>query len=100
MDSPAKRLKAARVDARFETATDAARAMGISPPTYLGHENGTTGIRRDAAIRYARFFRVSLEWLLTGKGNKNLVKVQVPVVGYIGAGAEVHTIDDHPKGEG
>lgn len=99
MDSPANRLKKIRAQAGFATATDAARAIGMPPPTYLGHENGTTALRRGAAIRYAAFFGVSLDWLLTGKGTSGRA-AKIPVICYIGAGAELHPIDDHPRGEG
>jgi hypothetical protein len=41
-------------------------------------------------------FRVSAEWLLTGK---HLVRPNfVPVLAYIGAGAEVHTVNDYEPG--
>jgi phage repressor protein C with HTH and peptisase S24 domain len=63
----AERLKKARIEAKFESPTDAARAMGVEPPTYLGHENGSRGFRASAP-RYGDFFRVNLEWLLTGRG--------------------------------
>jgi len=99
MESPAERLKKARKAAGYETPTEAARAMDMPPPTYLGHENGTTGLRRGAAIRYAKKFGVSIDWLLTGSGNQGR-PAKIPVICYIGAGAEVHPIDDHPKGQG
>lgn len=99
MDSTAERLKHARTDAGFETPTDAARAIGVPPPTYLGHENGTTGLRRAAAIRYSKFFGVSIDWLLTGAGETKRKRL-VPIVSYVGAGAEVYPVDDHPKGQG
>jgi DNA-binding XRE family transcriptional regulator len=99
MDSPADRLKKLRIKAGFESATDAARAMGVASPTYLGHENGSTGLRRAAAIRYAVFFGTTIDWLLTGKGKSGSAS-KVPVICYIGAGAEVHPIDDHPQGRG
>ena len=97
MDSPADRLKKARIDAGYATATDAARAMGMKPPTYLGHENGTTGLRRTAAIRYAKFYGLSLDWLLTGAG-EGQVKQFVPVIGYVGVGAEVFPAHEFHKG--
>jgi hypothetical protein len=31
-------------------------------------ENGHREVSKKAAVRYARFFRVDLDWLLTGKG--------------------------------
>ena len=61
-----ERLQWARERAGFETATEAARALGVAEPTYLGHENGRRGFRR-VADKYARRFGVSLEWLLTGR---------------------------------
>lgn len=62
------RLQRARALAGYENATDAARALQIATPTYLGHENGSRGFRSDSGQRYAQFFRVSYEWLMTGKG--------------------------------
>src|ERR1041385_731612 len=66
-EAPHQRLRRAREHAGFMRASDAARAMGIEEPTYLGHENGSRGLSR-AAQRYAKFFRVSLDWLLAGRG--------------------------------
>jgi hypothetical protein len=99
MDIPADRLKKARIDAGYATATDAARAMGMKPPTYLGHENGTTGLRRGAAIRYAKFYGLSLDWLLTGAGQGGASR-HVPVVGTVGAGGVVQPVEGFPKGHG
>lgn len=62
------RLIAARHAAGYETAADAARSLGVSYPTYAGHENGSSGFRHKTAVIYARRFGVSLEWLLTGNG--------------------------------
>ena len=70
MQTANDRLKQVRAP-RYETAVEAAQAMGIPPATYIQHENGTRGsgsLPRAAAERYAKFFRVSLDWLLTGKG--------------------------------
>jgi SOS-response transcriptional repressor LexA len=64
-----ERLREARQAAGYETAAAAAAALGINYQTYAGHENSKTGIRHQAAQRYAKKFRVSLEWLLTGKGD-------------------------------
>jgi len=69
MLSPAERLKNTRIAAGYRTAQDAALAMGMKPPTYQGHENGTTCVRRDAGIRYAKFYNISLDWLFMGVGN-------------------------------
>jgi len=53
--------------AGYKGPAEAADAMGVSRPTYYGHENGARGFLDDAE-RYARFFRVSYEWLSTGRG--------------------------------
>lgn len=66
---PPERLRLARERAGYDSATEAARAMGISVPSYTHHENGTRGFTKHAA-RYAQFFGVSLDWLLAGKDKK------------------------------
>ena len=63
----AARLREARELAGYPGPTEAARALGIKPPTYLGHENGSRGFVAQVQF-YARRYRVSLEWLLSGKG--------------------------------
>ena len=65
----AERLRHARIAAGYESASAAAEAMGVAIPTYLGHENGSSGFRTPSAIKYAAKFRVSLEWLETGRGD-------------------------------
>lgn len=67
MPNAHSRLTRARQLAGYETATEAAEALGVRPPTYLGHENGSRGFKSEAE-RYARFFKVSYEWLMTGRG--------------------------------
>lgn len=67
MPDPHTRLQKARELAGYDTASYAAAALGTPPPTYMAHENGTRGFKGQAE-RYARFFNVSLEWLLTGRG--------------------------------
>lgn len=64
----AQRLKRAREAAGFATATDAATRFRWKVPTYLGHENGSRGFRGQTAAKYAKAFRVSQAWLLTGEG--------------------------------
>ena len=64
----ADRLRHARMSAGYRTATDAAAAMGVVVATYVSHEKGGRGLGR-AAARYAQFYRVSLDWLVAGKGD-------------------------------
>lgn len=62
------RLTHARMLAGYESASEAADAIGQPRPTYYGHENGSRGFRAPTAKRYADFFRVSFDWLLNGRG--------------------------------
>lgn len=64
---PAQRLQIARERMKIATASDAAARFGWNRDTYLQHENGTRGIVR-AAKSYAKAFKVSEAWLLTGTG--------------------------------
>lgn len=89
-----ERLRQARLEAGFPTATAAARAMGVAVPSYVHHENGTAGLSR-AGRRYATFYRVSYEWLMTGRGAmRDRRAISVPIIGLVGAGATVASIGD------
>jgi len=68
MDDPAARLRIARLRAGFDNAKAAAQSMGVAVSTYLGHENGSRGIKPGQATRYAKKFKVSEQWLLYGTG--------------------------------
>lgn len=59
-----ERLQTARKQAGFESAADAAAALGVPYPTYAGHENGSSGFRADKGELYARRFKVRFEWLM------------------------------------
>lgn len=63
----AKRLETARIARGFKTARQAADYFGWQYVTYTQHESGERGLTR-AADRYAKAFRVSPAWLLTGEG--------------------------------
>src|SRR5689334_5674002 len=62
-----ERLKQARIAAGFKSARAAAEALGVPTATYTQHENGRRGIGREADV-YVRRFKVSLDWLMFGKG--------------------------------
>jgi len=96
MDTAHERLAEARKQAGYATAADAAVAMGVAGPTYTHHENGTRGLSR-VAPRYARFFGVSLDWLLTGRGEMRArpeAAWEIDIDGMVGAGASVEMFDD------
>lgn len=63
----AKRLEQARIARGFKTARDAADYFGWKYVSYTQHESGERGLSR-AASQYAKAFRVSAGWLLTGEG--------------------------------
>ncbi|WP_113946213.1 LexA family transcriptional regulator [Pseudochrobactrum asaccharolyticum] len=54
MQDAHKRLRQARLNAGFKSASAAARAMGVNPITYTAHENGGRGINAEAAKHYAK----------------------------------------------
>lgn len=92
MSGPEDRLRSAREAAGFETAADAARRFSWAVSTYRAHENGQNGMRDEHIVRYARAFRVSPSWLLFGSGGPD--RKNLPLVGYVGAGAEIFAVDD------
>ena len=93
-----ERLIWARKEAGYETAREAAEALGIREPTYMGHENGFRGFKASAEV-YARKFKVNLEWLLTGRGSpRKGMPATTRAVGYVGAGAEILPSDSHSPG--
>lgn len=78
MTAANKRLKKARLQAGYNSAADAAKALSVGASTYFAHENGTRGFARFAP-RYATFFRVDLNWLLSGAGSPRGNPVDIAV---------------------
>jgi len=68
MSTLAARLKRARKEAGFDTATEAAEKCDWNPNTYRSIENGTRGPGFENVIEYADTFNVRLDWLMTGRG--------------------------------
>lgn len=62
--TPADILRRARIERGFDSAAGAARHFGWSIATYTSHENGTRGIRVDAAQEYGKAFKISVSSLL------------------------------------
>lgn len=71
-----ERLKIARENSGYLSATDAANGMGMPVSTYTQHENGIRGFPAKSAPKYARKFKVSEEWLLFGKGEGPAIPVE------------------------
>lgn len=84
METPGERLRRTRERAGYETAKDAAEAMGVPVSTYTQHENGDRGLPASRAERYARFFRVAPEWLIYGTTNVDKVTSLGPTLYVIG----------------
>jgi hypothetical protein len=89
--TPGERLKAAREAAGYASAAKAARALKMHYQNWIDHEAGRRGIAEQHAREYGRKLGVSWVYLLTGhepdKGRT------VPLMGLIGAGAEIFPID-------
>lgn len=70
-----ERLRTARIAAGFRSARAAAQALDVAVSTYGAHEKaeqpGARDYGPDEARRYARRFRVTPEFLLTGLGELN-----------------------------
>ena len=94
MDTPAERLKRARLKAGFRTATDAARAHGWVISTYLGHENGDRVPSRNCAKRYANAFHTTWDWLLEGSKSESLELVDIQTIGRIETGTKLELTRD------
>ena len=67
-DMRASRLRHAREQAGFENAADAARRYGWPVVTYRSHENGIRGLKPAIAKKYAKAYKTSFSWLMTGEG--------------------------------
>lgn len=90
-----ERLRAARQAAGYKSATAAAERLGVPYGTYSGHENGGRGVKPQDIARYAKAFKVSPSWLLTGVGDPSPSRApEVPLVGYVGAGDLEHRFGD------
>lgn len=79
-------MRQARELRGFKSAKDAAIRFGFNYNTYSQHERGVAGITR-AAKDYARAFRVSEAWLLTGEGQPEEERF-VKIRGLAGAGPD------------
>lgn len=98
-DDRAGRLRWARENAGFKTAGAASSKCGWNRNTYKAHESGRIGFPTAIGRDYAKRFSVSFGWLMTGDGTPE-PGMLIPIVGYIGAGEEIFSIDDVAMGGG
>ena len=86
--NPSDRLKLLREAAGYQSAAEAARAMGVKVTSYSHHENGRRKLTVPSATAYARFFDVSPPVLLYGMISHR-IGATVRVAGSIGLGAVI-----------
>lgn len=67
MDNMSTRLRIARIEAGYSSASQAARAHGWRVSTYIAHENGQNHYDAAQAQEYAKAFKTEAEWLLWGR---------------------------------
>lgn len=103
-----KRLKWARLNAGFESAAAAVRALEaggvlVEIGTYRHHENGTRRPTTELAARYAKFFGVREMWLVLGqppvKEGEGLSDVRgqivhAPIISWVSASLMATAIPD------
>jgi len=70
MQDMATRLRQARIEAGYSSASAAARAHGWRASTYIAHENGQNQYDAAQAEVYAAAFKTQAEWLLLGRESK------------------------------
>lgn len=97
MSEMGERLKEARLSAGFKSAMSAAKRHGWAPSTYGAHENGQNDFDFGTAERYGKAFKVTPTWLMAGDEAAprrrdevpSFSRTEVPLMGYVGAGAIV-----------
>lgn len=93
-ETPADRLRKARIARGYETAAQAVEAHGWKAGTYHGNENGHAVFSYKRAKEYARAYKVRPEWLYEGAGEMvdgtvgALEPDLVRVVGTVGAASD------------
>lgn len=103
------RLKRAREQSRrFDSARKAGQFFypGTAGTTYMAHENGQNDYGPEEAARYAKVYRKSAGWLLTGEGPEEPPSADdapdrrpVRLVGYVSAGSDAHFVPAGDLGE-
>jgi phage repressor protein C with HTH and peptisase S24 domain len=67
MEYMGERLKKARIEAGFSSASSAAKKHGWAVSTYTAHENGQNNYGPQRAKIYGKAFKTEPEWLLLGR---------------------------------
>lgn len=93
-----QKFKKAREDSKLSQSQLAKRA-GVSQQAIGEIERGAVLSSR-SIHKIAKALNISANYLDPDVPETNIGSQLVPVIGYIGAGAEIFTIDDHEKGAG
>lgn len=88
MSEMGERLRKVRIAAGYDSAMKAAKRFGWATSTYAAHENGQNKFDDVWAKVYAKAFKTSAAWLLTEESTQ-APSSRVPLMGFIGAAAEV-----------
>lgn len=88
------RLRAARIKAGHKSARGAAIKHNWPPSTYAAHENGQNEYGATEAETYAKAFKTSASWLLTGEGPSAGAR-RTTLLGEVGAGSVVYPFEDN-----
>lgn len=71
-----------------------AKLIGVNQSRIPRYENGEHEPTRETLITISNLYHISLEWLVDGIGEPH--NKGVPLLGHVGAGAEVWPFDDGP----
>jgi phage repressor protein C with HTH and peptisase S24 domain len=89
MDTIGARLKHARLQKGYESASSAARAFGWHKQNVADHEADRRGVDADQAKTYGRAYSVDPSWILFGGPTKRpKASGLVPIIGKVGADPE------------
>ncbi len=78
-ETPASRLRQARLTAGYAAAKAFATAHGIPQPTYAMHESGKRKLSWDVASRYADALDTTPSWLMQGEGEPPTASPVIPL---------------------
>jgi len=67
MATPGERLRRARIDAGYRSASSAAKLHGWTISTFIAHENGQNHFDAAQAEIYAKAFKTQAEFLMFGR---------------------------------
>lgn len=67
-----ERLREARLDRGFKSASAFARTVKVDPQVYINQENGSRGLKLPVMKKYCRALKINLAWLADGIGPRDV----------------------------